>query len=168
MSSTSEYNRQYYIKNRDRVLARNKAWNAAHPEVMAAIENAWNENNPGRKAKRIAAWAKSHPEAIKVKFNKHRAKMLGNGGSFTVCEWESLCKKYNYRCLDCGKRKKLEADHIIPVSKGGTSNIDNIQPLCRTCNARKGTKTTDFRRRHGCGFRKSKTRRRRRAASSNS
>jgi 5-methylcytosine-specific restriction endonuclease McrA len=149
MSSTPEYNRQYYIKNRERVLARNKAWNAAHPEVMAAIENAWNENNPGKKAKRIAEWAKNHPEAIKVKFNKHRAKMLGNGGSFTVNEWKHLCKAARYKCLDCRKRRKLEADHIIPVSKGGTSNIDNIQPLCRTCNARKGTKTTDFRRPHG-------------------
>ena len=66
-------------------------------------------------------------------------------GSFTSAEWFALCKLYGNRCLCCGKRKKLTADHVIPVAKGGTSNIDNIQPLCGPCNAHKHTGTTDFR-----------------------
>ena len=48
-------------------------------------------------------------------------------------------------CLCCNRRRKLTADHVIPVSKGGTSYISNIQPLCQPCNSSKGTKTTDFR-----------------------
>jgi 5-methylcytosine-specific restriction endonuclease McrA len=47
--------------------------------------------------------------------------------------------------LCCGKRKPLEADHVIPVCKGGTSWLHNIQPLCRSCNAKKHDKCTDFR-----------------------
>lgn len=46
--STPEYNKQYYIKNRDRVLARNKRWNAAHKDVIAKIVKTWDENNPGK------------------------------------------------------------------------------------------------------------------------
>ena len=42
MSSTPEYNHEYYLKNRTRVLARNKKWNAEHKEVMAKIERNWN------------------------------------------------------------------------------------------------------------------------------
>ena len=74
-----------------------------------------------------------------------RARKTKAGGSFTKEEWEALCAKYDYRCLSCHQKKPLEPDHIKPIALGGTSNIDNIQPLCRNCNASKGDKHIDYR-----------------------
>ena len=40
-------------------------------------------------------------------------------------------------CTMCGSTRDLVADHVIPLSRGGTSTPDNLQVLCRTCNTRK-------------------------------
>jgi hypothetical protein len=42
------------------------------------------------------------------------------------------------KCVQCGRRDKLEFDHVIPVSRGGSNTERNIQLLCETCNRSKG------------------------------
>ena len=44
------------------------------------------------------------------------------------------------KCVKCGSKGKLEFDHIIPVSKGGSSTERNIQILCEHCNREKSDK----------------------------
>lgn len=46
-------------------------------------------------------------------------------------------------CAICGTEGDIEIDHILPFSRGGTSNEDSLQPLCRVCNAIKGTSRTN-------------------------
>ncbi len=111
-------------------------WRTTHPLTTEQEE---------RQAKRGAEWAKSNPTRCRLAEHKHRTLVTGNGGFFTQEEWFTLCFSCGFACLCCGETKPLEADHVIPVSKGGTSWLWNIQPLCRVCNARKGTKLTDYR-----------------------
>ena len=42
------------------------------------------------------------------------------------------------RCARCGSRERLEYDHIIPLSRGGSSTVRNIELLCESCNRQKG------------------------------
>ena len=44
----------------------------------------------------------------------------------------------SYCCQECGKSEDLTIDHIVPLSKGGTDDLDNLRWLCRKCNSRKG------------------------------
>ena len=69
-----------------------------------------------------------------------RVKTYGNNGSHTLEEWELRKQIYNYRCVYCKKKTILEKDHIIPLSKGGSNNIDNIVPACKHCNSGKNNR----------------------------
>lgn len=43
-------------------------------------------------------------------------------------------------CVKCGSRNNLEYDHIIPLSKGGSNTVRNIELLCQACNRIKSDK----------------------------
>jgi 5-methylcytosine-specific restriction endonuclease McrA len=76
---------------------------------------------------------------------ERRARLSNCEGSYTQTEWIELMNKYGNKCLQCGSPDNLEADHVVPIVKGGRNSIDNIQPLCRHCNRSKWTKILDFR-----------------------
>jgi 5-methylcytosine-specific restriction endonuclease McrA len=44
----------------------------------------------------------------------------------------------SWTCQYCGSRSNLTVDHVIPRSKGGSSNWENIVASCAPCNRRKG------------------------------
>ena len=51
-------------------------------------------------------------------------------------------QRAKYHCEYCKRSEKIiatnfEVDHIIPISKSGTDDIDNLCCACRDCNARK-------------------------------
>lgn len=50
---------------------------------------------------------------------------------------KAVWKRDGGKCVNCGSEVELEYDHIIPVAKGGSSTIQNIQILCKKCNRRK-------------------------------
>ena len=79
--------------------------------------------------------------------NKRRIARLGNGGSHTLGEWVHLKALYRWTCPSCWKKEPeitLSRDHITPISLGGSDDIDNIQPLCRSCNSKKHDKERKY------------------------
>ncbi len=44
------------------------------------------------------------------------------------------------QCVDCGSRERLEYDHIIPVSRGGSNTVRNLELRCEVCNRSKGAR----------------------------
>ena len=45
------------------------------------------------------------------------------------------------KCAGCGSTGPLEVDHIVPIVRGGSCQIENLQALCVPCNRSKGRKT---------------------------
>ena len=74
---------------------------------------------------------------------RRRAKKKKANGSHTQAEWDLLKEQYKNSCPACGKNEseiRLTEDHIRSLNNGGSDNIENIQPLCRSCNCKKHTK----------------------------
>ena len=51
----------------------------------------------------------------------------------------SVWRRDEGECVKCASQQRLEYDHIIPVSKGGSNTERNIQLLCEKCNREKAT-----------------------------
>lgn len=45
-----------------------------------------------------------------------------------------VLKRDRFRCKFCGSNERLEVDHIIPWSAGGSDDMDNLRTLCHRCN----------------------------------
>ncbi len=90
----ASYKRAYHEQNREEVIARSKEWV---------------ENNL-EKAKQFKA----------NNSRKRRAAKHESRGNFTAIEFKELCERYGNRCLSCGSVDvALEADHVVPLTKGG-------------------------------------------------
>jgi 5-methylcytosine-specific restriction endonuclease McrA len=79
-----------------------------------------------------------HPDPEGKKKKKRHRRL--ETGQHSREGFELMKRMYDYTCPACGRREpdiKLTRDHIRPVTKGGTSYIENIQPLCEECNNNK-------------------------------
>lgn len=66
----------------------------------------------------------------------------------TVKEWKNLrarvLERDDYTCTYCGANGcVLCADHIVPFAQYGKDTMDNLTTACRSCNARKGSRTPE-------------------------
>jgi hypothetical protein len=106
---------------------------------------AWNKGLKGDTDPRVRAIGANKTKLFHSA--RRRARKMLALGSHTFGEWELLKKQYGFRCLACGRAEPeivITEDHIIPLSKGGTDFIENIQPLCRSCNSRKNARVINY------------------------
>lgn len=119
----------------------------SHKGKHVSPDTEFKKGNTGRKCPTFKHGL-SKTKAYKAFVQKRRQiRKMGNGGSHSMGEWENLKAQYNWTCPCCGRSEpdvKLTEDHIIPLTKGGSDNIENIQPLCQSCNSKKHTKIIKF------------------------
>ncbi len=162
---SSEYYRRWREANREKHLEATREWRVANPQRVKDQRKKWKADNKEKvsegarrwrsgldkqakeaQRRQQREWKRRNPGKRVADNNRRRTRETEAGGFYTVAEFKELCNHYGNKCLRCGRDDvKLTADHIKPVSKGGSSNIDNIQPLCLPCNSSKHDRHIDYR-----------------------
>lgn len=150
--------RKYLVDNREKERESQKLAYLVQGDIKRATSRAWKDRNKDRQAEYWREWyslnkearseyhrqyCQANPGVVLEKQRRRRARKLEAPGSFTETEFRAVLKAAKHRCHWC--RCKLDAgnttrDHRIPLTKGGSDDISNIVPCCRTCNPRKRTK----------------------------
>jgi hypothetical protein len=115
-------------------------------EILVKVFN-YNEEDAyalceaAEKAKKEAKRAKLGPEMRKI-YQKAREAYVNIPEDEKNRHIPEEVKEYVWRrddgkCVKCGSQEKLEFDHIIPFSKGGSNTARNVQLLCEYCNRSK-------------------------------
>jgi 5-methylcytosine-specific restriction endonuclease McrA len=100
------------------------------------------EKHKERVTKENAAYHKAHPEVRRTINSRRRANLL-SGGRHTTQQWLDKLAAIGMICVYCTKAldfSTLTKDHVIPLSKGGTDDIENVVPSCLRCNQTKSSK----------------------------
>jgi 5-methylcytosine-specific restriction endonuclease McrA len=118
-----KYKKEFRLNNRDSIREYDKKYRL---------------KNLDRIRKRARKNRLAHPERNRNDVGIRRSRKLSNG-VFKISSKE-LKNLYSSPCFYCGSTDSIQADHVIPVVKGGVHSIGNLVPACAKCNLSKGSK----------------------------
>jgi len=116
--------------------------NPAHAAKVKARAKKWREENPERYAKNNKAWRAANPDKaaaiVRAGWINRRARER-NVGKISAADVKKV--RATAVCAHCGQsHPKMEIDHIVALSRGGSNHLSNLQLLCRPCNRSKWAK----------------------------
>jgi|SRR5579859_100673 len=139
----AEDNRQFHKNNPDYRREYTREYRAnLGPGARKQEHATYYQTHKEQVSKRVSAYNKANPDVLQLKNSRRRALLANAPGNWTRQEFKELCEAVDYYCSYCHERfDKLTADHIIPLSRGGSNDITNIIPACGPCNYSKQDKT---------------------------
>lgn len=140
------YTKRYWKENKEKLSQRYKEYIQSEQgkQVRAAIR----ERHKEKLKKKYREWqrSKAGQESGRRRGRRYRAKMREASCNVTDEGWCECLEWFDYQCAVCGLTQQeslnlwgrvLDMGHaFVPLSKGGGYDIDNLVPLCTSCNAK--------------------------------
>jgi 5-methylcytosine-specific restriction endonuclease McrA len=128
-----EARRKYQEERKEQISEYKKRWSEEIYERVVAYKRAYYEQYREQVIARSKEWAADNLETVKrFKANnrrKRRATKNVSASHFAAEEFAALCSVYGYACLCCGATDRdLEADHVVPLTKGGPTKSAIFSP----------------------------------------
>ena len=139
----SAYDREYAKKNADKKRYVASEWYYANVEKKAVYDKEYRNNNKERKRVNSRQWYANNLDRARLQAKnagqRRKARKRANGVFYILPK--HLTKLYSSKCIYCGSSENIQADHVIPVSRGGVHGIGNLVSACASCNLSKRDKT---------------------------
>jgi 5-methylcytosine-specific restriction endonuclease McrA len=140
------YGRAHYLKNREQVYAKHRAYDALYPEQKRALDRTRYMTNTEAEKARSRTYFAAHPEKVTEYNHARRARKLGAFvesvdretvflNDAGICQWQ-----YCSEASPFVDPQNWHLDHIQPLSRGGEHSYQNAQVTHPVCNLRKGAK----------------------------
>ncbi len=121
-----KYNREYQ-----------RQYRATKPEKDREAKRKYRLSNPDKVRESVHKWQVKHPDVMRANAKKRRASLMTSVAEAPTVEQIATLMKDP--CVYCGDPSE-HMDHVIPLARGGTHEIDNLVPACKACNLSKGSK----------------------------
>lgn len=137
---SKEVNKAWVEANKEQFRAQQTAWRIANRERLAEERRARRQEDGDRHRAEAAAWRAANPELIRSYKARYRA--LQMGAKVSAADYREILERSGMVCHICKQpiesRADLHFDHVIPLSKLGPHEPDNIRPAHKFCNLSKG------------------------------
>lgn len=157
LAENPNLNREQYAKRAEYHKAWMRQWRIENPELAKAKDAsdkvkfadrnrvamaAWRAANKDKIRSDFRAWSLANPDVVRNHNVNRRAKLKSAEGTHTEKDINSMYLLQKGKCIVCAVSlgKKYDIDHIIPLSKGGSNDVGNLQLLCQHCNRSKHAK----------------------------
>lgn len=142
VDSRRERNRLSYRKHRSARLAAGRAAYAKRREKMLAQMAARYAAGPEPKREYARQWRARNPDKSRAIQYASYAKRKAAQGAHSPQQWDEVVRYFNGACAYClTPTQVLAREHVVPLSAGGSDDIENIVPACRSCNSRKNARS---------------------------
>lgn len=133
---------KYYDNNKERFAQTGKLYRDLNPDKVRDRHQVYYSKNSSSLKTSGKIWSQSERGKLSKNLSSQRRRNARKSvpTNFTANDWELCIDNFNGECAYCGKAKKLTYEHFVPLSKGGEFTINNIIPVCDSCNKSKNNR----------------------------
>lgn len=128
--------RRFRENNAEAALGRYTRYREQNREKMREYARKRRKENPDLVRESYARWRRAH--LAQERDRGYRRRLMHQQASDEVRAL--VAQLLEEPCAYCGSTEQITIDHIVPLSRGGRHEVENLAPACLPCNCSKGAR----------------------------